>query len=57
MSIDPVAAATIAAAVAATAAVQAFSEVLQPAAFPYYKLSLPTFWTHELAGWFQHAEA
>jgi hypothetical protein len=59
MSVDPVAAAATAnaAAVLATAAVQALSEVLQPASMSAHKLSLPTFWLEDLAGWFQHAEA
>jgi hypothetical protein len=57
MSVDPATAATNDAAIAATAAVQALLEVLQPAALPQHRLSLPTFWTQDLAGWFQHAEA
>jgi hypothetical protein len=57
MSVDPATAAANAAAMAATAAVQALSEVLQPAALPQHRLSLPAFWTQDLAVWFQHAEA
>jgi hypothetical protein len=52
-----VAAAANAAAVAVTAAEQALSEVLQPAAMSTHKLSLPSFWVEDPAGWFQHAEA
>jgi hypothetical protein len=59
MSVDPAVAATAAnaATVAATAAVHALSEALQPASISGHKLSLPTFWTEDPAGWFQHAEA
>lgn len=51
---DPTAAA---AAAAATAAIQALSDILQPAVFQPHKLTLPSFWIHDPAGWFQHAEA
>jgi hypothetical protein len=51
---DPTAAATIA---AATAAVQALSEALQPGTLQHHKVSLPSFWTEDPIGWFHHAEA
>jgi hypothetical protein len=59
MSVDPAATATAtnAAAEAATAAVQALSKVLQPAAMSHHKLSLPTFGVEDPAGWFQQPEA
>jgi hypothetical protein len=41
----------------ATAAMQALSEVLKPTAISTHKISLPTFWVEDPAGWFQHAEA
>ena len=49
---DPTAAAATA---AATAAIQALSDVLQPAAFQQHKLTLPTFGIQDPVGWFQHA--
>ncbi len=59
MSVDPVATATAtnAAAEAATAAVQALSKVLQPAAMSHHKLWLTTFGVEDPAGWFQQPEA
>jgi hypothetical protein len=51
---DPTAAAAIA---AATAAVTALSEALQPGTLQHHKVSLPTFWTEDPTGWFHHAEA
>ncbi len=45
------------AAAAATAAVQTLSKVQQPAGPPQHKLTMPTFWVEDPAGWFQHAEA
>ncbi len=46
-----------AAAAAATAAIQALSDILQPATFQPHKLTLPSFWIQDPAGWFQLIEA
>jgi hypothetical protein len=52
--LDPMAAAAVA---AATVAIQAFSEVLQPGSLQHHKVPLPNFWMKDPIGWFQHAEA
>jgi hypothetical protein len=56
MSVNPAAATTNAAAVAATAAVQALTDALHPAAFSQHKLFLPSFWLEDPVNWFQPYE-
>jgi hypothetical protein len=53
LGMNPTAAAVAA---AATAALQALSDILQPVAFQLHNLTLPSFWLQDPASWFQHSE-